>query len=931
MLRLLLLFVYVPTCSLPEDCYNKKQCGCRVVKVPQCTPPPPPTCTSRSTSPYPSESRSSRPVVPTRFCEFQTRHSLPPTCKRQDFVPCRSNSRPASALGPLVTPILLQKRNDLSKHKVGKIRATKSITKEKKTEKKSDSASYTKQPMKTNKENQENEPNAENYTPKTEKVASGKEKTTMNGIMEPQDCEYAYFLLKITEDILRNNIYEDKELTILFQSHIDANKGRLDEDRMRAQIEELKRQLCLPLQRKDLCYCNKDVQASNCTYPNCQADCLCSNPCCPKQDKQTDKQVKENLPSLEERDEKPEMKEMDVDVSEPVKDTQQLDEIEEEPAQGKDENEEETKSCVCEESVTSGPEQNKQSVTSPISQGKGSPVSASRGTLDETVEAKQKESPKQEKTWADSHLGGIHSIHSVPETQEPLNELNGKGECTEPELCQQPPEKDPNEKNKLRKPPSKISYSPPCGTSVNSTYKMVPKDQKDRSQTVFYHLDNSQHCYCSVTLQKTALKIQVDDTNEEYVLVDGPVCMPRSMLESKTITVLIQNVSSIVLSSSETSGETQPEILSQVNLFQRSNGPLAANMDSISGQLQKQGNVGSNSSTKMEKECAKEPILKKAIKNYENQKSSLPSNNSQDEVSPNVQTREPSEREERPPATIQEESQHRKPLQDCGPKKCGAQLPTVCSAPCSVVLPTQTDISSAPKPDEMSNKDRTVSDVNFVEKKISSSLKKKVPSSEHGTGAQGSTGDDQVEAKKSSMSTGDGSDEKRSIHSTHAEDPVSGVGSSAVCEEKSSDILPGDAPSKKRYSDFAKKYHYLLVDASTSTSSCKVSSILKMPSKSHRDTPPQLLPSPLQLTPPQLPPPQSLSPTSPPPQTPPEVSPDESPRHSNAQNEYMLLLNEEYEADKVHLQSPLETVQHEEEEVEMPTTYNQPYDKTQTN
>lgn len=41
------------------------------------------------------------------------------------------------------------------------------------------------------------------------------------------EFEYLQFSLRITEDIIRNDLYTNKEMQRVFNSHIEANRGRL--------------------------------------------------------------------------------------------------------------------------------------------------------------------------------------------------------------------------------------------------------------------------------------------------------------------------------------------------------------------------------------------------------------------------------------------------------------------------------------------------------------------------------------------------------------------------------------------------------------------------------------------------------------------------------------------------------------------------------
>lgn len=45
---------------------------------------------------------------------------------------------------------------------------------------------------------------------------------------ESTEYEYLRFSLRITEDIIRNNLYNPKDLERVFNSHIEANRDRLD-------------------------------------------------------------------------------------------------------------------------------------------------------------------------------------------------------------------------------------------------------------------------------------------------------------------------------------------------------------------------------------------------------------------------------------------------------------------------------------------------------------------------------------------------------------------------------------------------------------------------------------------------------------------------------------------------------------------------------
>ncbi|KAF2884679.1 hypothetical protein ILUMI_21476 [Ignelater luminosus] len=90
------------------------------------------------------------------------------------------------------------------------------------------------------------------------------------------DHEYLQFSLRITEDIIRNDLYTNKEMRRVFNSHIEANRGRLDMDKMSQQIENLCRQLNIPLdesQDDDLAT-RSQIKAQRQTIP-ANVACIC--------------------------------------------------------------------------------------------------------------------------------------------------------------------------------------------------------------------------------------------------------------------------------------------------------------------------------------------------------------------------------------------------------------------------------------------------------------------------------------------------------------------------------------------------------------------------------------------------------------------------------------------------------------------------------
>ncbi|GLV43579.1 Aftiphilin [Carabus blaptoides fortunei] len=57
------------------------------------------------------------------------------------------------------------------------------------------------------------------------------------------DYEYLQFSLRITEDIIRNDLYSQREMKRVFNSHVEANRGRLSMTKMLQQIDNLCKEL----------------------------------------------------------------------------------------------------------------------------------------------------------------------------------------------------------------------------------------------------------------------------------------------------------------------------------------------------------------------------------------------------------------------------------------------------------------------------------------------------------------------------------------------------------------------------------------------------------------------------------------------------------------------------------------------------------------
>ncbi|XP_063959074.1 spermatogenesis-associated protein 7 homolog isoform X3 [Lytechinus pictus] len=63
---------------------------------------------------------------------------------------------------------------------------------------------------------------------------------------EEEELRYLEFVTDVTNDVLNRGIYTNTVLKQVFESHIDKNKGRLDEGRMRHLMTQLKEDLAIP-------------------------------------------------------------------------------------------------------------------------------------------------------------------------------------------------------------------------------------------------------------------------------------------------------------------------------------------------------------------------------------------------------------------------------------------------------------------------------------------------------------------------------------------------------------------------------------------------------------------------------------------------------------------------------------------------------------
>nr|CAH7735994.1 unnamed protein product [Callosobruchus chinensis] len=58
--------------------------------------------------------------------------------------------------------------------------------------------------------------------------------------------EYLQFLLRITEDVIMNNYFKNEDIQRVFKSHIEANRGRLQMEKMELQLTRLSKELNIP-------------------------------------------------------------------------------------------------------------------------------------------------------------------------------------------------------------------------------------------------------------------------------------------------------------------------------------------------------------------------------------------------------------------------------------------------------------------------------------------------------------------------------------------------------------------------------------------------------------------------------------------------------------------------------------------------------------
>ncbi|KAG5895359.1 hypothetical protein JTB14_003156 [Gonioctena quinquepunctata] len=68
-----------------------------------------------------------------------------------------------------------------------------------------------------------------------------------------EEHEYLQFLLRITEDIIVNNYFRNKDIEKVFENHMEINKERLDMEKMKENVAELASELSIPYKDEGFC------------------------------------------------------------------------------------------------------------------------------------------------------------------------------------------------------------------------------------------------------------------------------------------------------------------------------------------------------------------------------------------------------------------------------------------------------------------------------------------------------------------------------------------------------------------------------------------------------------------------------------------------------------------------------------------------------
>ncbi|XP_018334131.1 uncharacterized protein LOC108743168 isoform X2 [Agrilus planipennis] len=103
-----------------------------------------------------------------------------------------------------------------------------------------------------------------NITTCVEKVVEDKNYTCIN------EHEYSQFLLRITEDIIRNECYTMEMILNVFKSHIEANKSQLDLGKMLSMIKQLCSEINFPLEVKQIEDFKENEQCRVCCDYSCE-------------------------------------------------------------------------------------------------------------------------------------------------------------------------------------------------------------------------------------------------------------------------------------------------------------------------------------------------------------------------------------------------------------------------------------------------------------------------------------------------------------------------------------------------------------------------------------------------------------------------------------------------------------------------------------
>ncbi|XP_022907366.2 uncharacterized protein [Onthophagus taurus] len=116
-----------------------------------------------------------------------------------------------------------------------------------------------------------NSSNSSNHAAGDTRNTSGERSTThgVESIIKDSvnEHEYLQFALRITEDIIKNDLYNCEEMKRVFNSHIEANRGRLEVNKMRDQVRNLAKELNVKFNESEIY--TLGPWESNKNYPIC--------------------------------------------------------------------------------------------------------------------------------------------------------------------------------------------------------------------------------------------------------------------------------------------------------------------------------------------------------------------------------------------------------------------------------------------------------------------------------------------------------------------------------------------------------------------------------------------------------------------------------------------------------------------------------------